>query len=227
MVHVLLESYDLTAPFLVDTLRRYLKPGQKVAIVAFSFLPTQASNLEQWNSLYGKETGMFYNWLVDPFAAFGIGEDDIEFVNYFADTKESAARKVRAADVIYFTGGLPDAMMDRLHEFELVDILKNFNGIVLGCSAGAMIQLQEYHITPDWDYPEFGYYQGLPWLKDFYVEVHYEASQLQKDSVRRVLKEKSKPVYATYHNQGALVVADGTITQLGQTALFLPGEDIV
>ena len=221
MVNVLLESYDLTAPFLVEELRKYIKPGNRVAIVAFSFLPSQASNLEQWLGLYGKE-GMFYSWLVEPFAAFGVPEENITFVNYFADTKETAAEKVKDADILYFTGGLPDAMMDRLYEFELVDILKSFDGVVLGCSAGAMIQLDEYHITPDWDYPDFGYYRGLPWLKDFYVEVHYENTDEQNESIRKVLAERGRPVYTTAHNKAAIIVADGEIKCLGDVQCIVP-----
>ena len=103
MVNVLLESYDLTAPFLVDKLRPYIKPNSHVAIVAFSFLPNQASCLEEWLKLYGREEGMFYSWLVEPFAEFGVPEENITFVNYFADTKASAAQKVKNADIIYFT----------------------------------------------------------------------------------------------------------------------------
>ena len=222
MVNVLLESYDLTAPFLVGELRNYIKPSDSVAIVAFSFLPSQAANLEQWLGLYGREEGMFYSWLVEPFAAFGVPEENITFVNYFADTKDSAAQKVKNADIIYFTGGLPDAMMERLYEFELVDILKAFDGVVLGCSAGAMIQLQEYHITPDWDYPTFGYYQGFPWLKDFYVEVHYENTQIQNECIRRVLLERGKPVYTSAHNNAAIIVADGEMRCLGDVQCFVP-----
>ena len=220
MVNVLLESYDLTAPFLVDKLRPYIKPNSHVAIVAFSFLTSQASCLEEWLKLYGREEGMFYNWLVDPFAEFGVPEENITFVNYFADTKESAAQKVKNADIIYFTGGLPDAMMDRLYEFELVEHLKNFDGVVLGCSAGAMIQLEEYHITPDWDYPEFGYYKGLPWLKDFYVEVHFEDSKDQKASICRVLQERQKPIYATRHNNAAIIVDNGKIQLVGDVRTY-------
>lgn len=220
MVNVLLESYDLTAPFLVDKLRPYIKPNSHVAIVAFSFLPNQASCLEEWLKLYGREEGMFYSWLVDPFAEFGVPEENITFVNYFADTRDSAAQKVKNADIIYFTGGLPDAMMDRLYEFELVEMLKEFDGVVLGCSAGAMIQLEEYHITPDWDYPEFGYYKGLPWLKDFYVEVHFEDSKDQKASICRVLQERRKPIYATRHHNAAIIVDNGKIQLLGDVRTY-------
>ena len=221
MVNVLLESYDLTAPFLYEELRNYIRPNSRVAIVAFSFLPSQANNLEQWLGLYGEE-GMFYNWLVEPFQSFGVPVENITFVNYFADTYESAAAKIRSADIIYFTGGLPDAMMDRLYEFELVDILKSYDGVVMGCSAGAMIQLEEYHITPDRDYPEFGYYQGLPWLRDFYVEVHYEATELQNRCIQRVLSERKKPVYATAFNGAAIIVDGDQMKLLGEVKVFNP-----
>ena len=222
MVNVLLESYNLTEPFLYDALKPYIKPHHRVAIVAFSFLPSQATTLEQWLTMYGREEGMFYHWLVDPLMEFGIPEENITVVNYFADSKEFARDKVENADILYFTGGLPDAMMDRLEEFELLDVLQSFDGLVLGCSAGAMIQLREYHITPDWDYPEFGYYNGLSWLQDFYVEVHYEGTDLQKECIHRVLQERGKPVYATFHDRGALMIEKGKITRLGETELFLP-----
>ena len=222
MVNVLLESYNLTEPFLYDALKPYIKPHHRVAIVAFSFLPSQATTLEQWLTMYGREEGMFYHWLVDPLMEFGIPEENITVVNYFADSKELAREKVKSADILYFTGGLPDAMMDRLAEFELLDVLQSFGGLVLGCSAGAMIQLREYHITPDWDYPVFGYYNGLPWLQDFYVEVHYEGTDLQKECIHRVLRERGKPVYATFHDRGAVMIENGKITRLGVTELFLP-----
>ena len=222
MVNVLLESYNLTEPFLYDALKPHIKPHHRDAIVAFSFLPSQATTLEQWLELYGREAGMFYHWLIDPLMEFGIPEEQIAVVNYFADSKEQAKQKIENADILYFTGGLPDAMMDRLAEFELLDVLGEFDGLVLGCSAGAMIQLEDYHITPDWDYPEFGYYKGLPWLNDFYVEVHYEGTQLQKDCIQRVLRECGKPVYAIHHDKGALIVEKGIITRLGETELFLP-----
>lgn len=220
MVNVLLESYDLSAPFLREKLRTYIKPNSRVTIVAFSFLPSQAANLSQWEDLYGAERGMFYHWLVDPFQKFSIPEENITFVNYFSDTKETAAQKINDADILYFTGGLPDAMMDRLEEFQLIDLLCAFDGVILGCSAGAMIQLQEYHITLDWDYPEFGYYRGLPWLKDFYVEVHYENTDIQNQSIQRVLTQRQKPVYAIAHDRGAIIVENGTVEMLGEVKKF-------
>ncbi len=111
-------------------------------------------------------------------------------------------------------------MMDRIEEFNLVGNLKDYNGIVMGYSAGAVIQLAEYHLSPDDDYPEFGYYKGLPLLDDFYLEVHYENTETQNNSIRRVLSERGKTVYATSLMSGAIIVDNGNIKLLGDIKTF-------
>ena len=140
---------------------------------------------------------------------------NISFINYFADTKESAKAKIEKADIIYFLGGLPDKMMARITEFDLKDILMKHNGVVMGYSAGAVIQLAEYHLSPDEDYPEFKYYEGLPYIDDFYLEVHYKGTETQESAIQKVLKERKKTVYATVCMNGAILIDNGTVKLLG------------
>ncbi|MGN1346607.1 MAG: Type 1 glutamine amidotransferase-like domain-containing protein [Eubacteriales bacterium] len=221
MINILLEGYDIDAPWLYDELKPYLKPWYSVAVVAFSFRDNRVTSLSDWEALYGK-AGKYYDGIVGGFRSYGISEDQIAFLNYFTDTKASAAEKVRAADLLYFPGGLPDRMMDRIREFELYDVLMAHKGIVMGYSAGAVLQLAEYHLSPDNDYPAFRYYEGLPYLKDFYLEVNYEGTPEQNQSIRRVTAEKGKPVYATALRSGALLVVNGTIRPLGNVRCFPP-----
>ena len=100
-------------------------------------------------------------------------------------------------------------MMERIDKFNLRSTLLQFQGVVLGYSAGALIQLEEYHLSPDQDYPEFCYVKGLPILKDFYLEVHYEDSTVQNEAIQRVLKERRKIVYAMVTDRAAIVM-DGS-----------------
>ena len=79
--------------------------------------------------------------------------------------------------------------------------------------------MTEYHITPDEDYDTYGYYPGLGLLEGFEPEVHYAASEVQKESIRRYLRERGKPIYAMT-NQGGLVVRDGEITPMGKVHRF-------
>lgn len=220
MINILLEGFDIDAPWLYDELKKYIQPNHSVAVVAFSFRDNRVKSLSDWDALYGKENGKYHDGIVRSLTAYGISEDNITFINYFTDTRESAAQKIKAADIIYFTGGLPDRMMDRIKEFDLYDVLMQHEGILMGYSAGAVIQLSEYHLSPDDDYPEFKYYEGLPYLNDFYMEVHYEGTTVQDESIQRVLAERGKTVYATSLKAGAILVDDGSIKLLGDVKKF-------
>ncbi len=220
MTNILLEGYHIDSPWIYKELKAYIKPHHKVAVLALSFRESKVKNLADWNGLYGKESGKFYGGIVGALRAYGICEENIEFVNYFADTKETARKKAENADIIYFTGGLPDKMAERIKELALDDILKNHKGIVMGYSAGALIQLAEYHITPDHDYPKFAYYKGLSYLNGFYLEVHYQGSDVQNESIRKVLAERGKNVFATHLHKGAIVVCDGKPRPIGKVSIF-------
>ncbi len=220
MINILLEGYDIDAVWLYDELKKYIKPTHSVAVVAFSFRDNRVKSIEDWKLLYSKESGKFYAGITDGFASYGIPEHNITFINYFEDTKVSAAQKIAKADIIYFPGGLPDRMMDRIKEFELYDILLNHDGIVMGYSAGAVIQLSEYHLSPDDDYPAFQYYKGLPYLYDFYLEVHYEDTEIQNGAIQRVIAERGKPVYATASGAGAILIDNGNMKLIGNVKVF-------
>lgn len=220
MINILLEGYDINAPWLYKDLKKYIMPDYSVAVVAFSFRDSEVKSLSDWNTLYGKENSMYYNGIVSGFTAYGISENNISFINYFTDTKKSAEQKIKQADILYFLGGRPDRMMDRIKEFDLVDVLKEHNRIIMGYSAGAVIQLSEYHLSPDKDYPEFKYYEGLSYLDDFYLEVHYESTEVQNNAIQRVLNERGKTVYATALRTGAILVDNGKIKLLGDVKTF-------
>ena len=122
--------------------------------------------------------------------------------------------KIRNSYILFFTGGYPDKMMAKFQKYDLVHELENFNGIMIGTSAGAMVQIREYHITKDSDYERYSYYIGLNIIKDFDIEVHFENTELQNISILRFIREKKKPVYSIT-NEGAVLVIDGKAYILG------------
>jgi hypothetical protein len=203
-----------------DELAPYFSKNTHITVVAFSFYDDYVYDNESWQRVYGEDIGEGYFEVVDEFAVFGVPKENITYINYFTDTKESARKKIEQADVIYFTGGLPDRMMDRIIEFELVDTLKNFDGVVVGYSAGAVIQLKEYHLYPDGDYDDFGYYDGLGYVDSIYLEVHYEYKSEQNESIRRTLNERKLPVYITHTRGGGVIAEDGKIRTVGKVDLY-------
>ena len=219
MIHILNNIHEYNAEWCFKEFQQIIKPEHRIAIVAFAFRDTKIPNTEVWDSFYGRPAGVYYQGFVNTFKYFGIAAEQLEIIDYYRDTYETALNKIQKADILYFLGGLPEVMLARLNEFGLVDIIREYTGIVIGYSAGALIQLSEYHLSPDEDYEEFGYYQGLGFLKDFYVEVHYEGSEMQKESIQRVLRERKKPVYAV-GNAGALIVDESGVRSIGDVELF-------
>lgn len=222
MVHILLDRLDFSAGFLYQELRHYLHPDFHVVIPAFSYRDSAVHCLADWNKLYKPQDGIYYHAMVAPFLHYNIPEFHIHWINPFTDSKARSAELIRNADVLYLPGGLPDRMLERMDAFDLRAPLLQFQGVMIGYSAGALIQLEEYHLSPDSDYPEFSYYKGLPLLKDFYLEVHYEGTPVQDQAIQRVLKERRKPVYATVTDRSAILI-DGSKTRfLGDVRIFTP-----
>lgn len=219
MTNILLEGYDISAYWLKDALARILYPHHRAAVIALAYRDSRVKCAADWNALYAPG-GRFHDGITAGFAEYGIRKENVAFIGDFTDTKQTAAQKIAAADILYFTGGLPDRMMTRIHAMGLVDMLRSFNGIVMGYSAGAVIQLAEYHLSPDEDYPSFGYYEGLGYLSGFYHEVHYEGKPEQNASIARVLRERDGTVYATICGNGALIVQDGDIHTAGEVKVF-------
>lgn len=218
MVNMLFSLYNFHEHWAKDAVAKYINYEDKVLIIPFSF-GEKIKNHMDWNSAYDKECGTYYKSVVMPFLSYGIKEENISWINYFKDTKESARDKIKNSNVMFLTGGLPDKMMCRLEEFDLINDIKNFTGIVIGSSAGAMIQLEEYHITPDKDYDVFSYNRGLSLIKDFGIEVHYEETELQNNCIRKVLNERVDTIYAIKDNGGVIIDNDSRVL-LGDVCTF-------
>ena len=219
MVNILFNRYDIDAKWCFSAFQRYIKATDKVVIIPFSFRDERVNSKNSWEAYYGQNDGIYYNGIVNSFFSYGIQPENIIWINYFTDSKESAIQKISNSDILYFTGGLPDKMMIRLKEFDLISTIENHNGIIMGYSAGAMIQIKNYHITPDKDYTLFGYYKGLKLIDIFDIEVHFEHSDLQISSIETVRKETGLPVYAIEDN-GAVLVDDGKITTVGNVHYY-------
>lgn len=217
MVNVLLNYYNFDEQWAYEGLKDLLT-NKRVAIIPLSFRDSQAWDDASWQSLFGKY-GEKYQTIIKPFFAYGITEDNICWVNYFTDTTQSAMCKISNADVLFFTGGLPEKTTQRLTEMGLLDAVKRFDGLVMGASAGAMFQLDTYHVTPDDDYPTFFVDHGIGLVTGIDLEVHFENTQIQRQCTQKAKELLNRPVYAMWH-QGGLVVKDGNVAILGNVEIY-------
>ena len=219
MVNLLLSLYNFDEDWCYEALRYIIKEKHKVLIIPFSYADAWLKNEYDWDKAFNNQDGTHYGEIVSPFLVYGIEEENIRWINQFIDSLDSMKKKIKESDIIFFTGGYPDKMMDKFKRYDIVDELEKFNGIVIGSSAGAMVQIKEFHITPDPDYKEASYCNGLNMIKDFDIEVHFENTEVQNISILRAISEKKKPIYSITNN-GAILVVDKEVYILGDAQLW-------
>lgn len=222
MANILLNLSNFDAPWAYASLAQYLTPDRKVLILPLSYHEDWITDALEWKHEYGRGTDG-YEMLIRPFLAYGISERNIRWINYYADDEVTARRKLEWADVLFFTGGYPDWMLQRLYDFELEQAVRDFDGIIMGTSAGALIQLEEYHLTPEDDY-EYQYQYGLGILSGFDLEVHYEEDERHLEAIIRTIEEKGLPVIVMPNEGGVLI--DGDHFELLGGSFILDWKDL-
>lgn len=213
--NILLSMYEFGEDWAYSALKSVLRPEMRVTVAALSF---NAGQTEEESFTEGHRLKF-----LPQLARYGIPPGQVELISWFRDTPETAKEKIRRSDVMLFTGGWPDHMMYRLNRWGLVEELNRFDGIVMGCSAGAMIQHDQFYLSPvpEEGYNEFQWVTGTGLIDKFYIEVHYRETPEQHAAIDRARREKGKAVVGIY-NDGGLIVRGDQITAMGRVRLFLP-----
>jgi len=215
MINILVSRTSfLTSEKIVEKLKEILKPHMKVAVLAFS----------HFNNLKKEEYFEKYNddsvenlKIKNVFKTYDI--TNINWIYYYNfDIKESL-NILETADILYLPGGAPDLMMSRIKEKMLLEKIKKFKKIIIGSSAGAMIQLSKYHISKDNEYQKFSINEGLGFIDDFFIEVHFKKRKNQKKSLRKMNKLTKKKIYVIA-DDGLLIKKDGIIKTLKNAKLY-------
>ena len=120
------------------------------------------------------QDGRYFNEQYEPFKNLGINKDHF-YIVYPKDDVDIVKAKFKYADVIFLAGGAMESLEILLKQFNLWNIIKISDKNVIGVSAGALIQLDKYNITPyiDKDYNYYDICTGLGLLKDVRLIVHY------------------------------------------------------
>lgn len=210
--NILLNYYNFDGEWAKPYLEKLLKNKPHVLILPLAYREKDVYDAASWAKLYGCGGEKYVN-IVRPFVSYGYDERQLEWLNFF-DAQDGISQ-IKRADMLFFTGGMPEKALSRLDELQLTQAVKDFDGIVAGASAGAMLQLGLYHITPDEDYPDYSLQRGLGLVNGLDLEVHYLATDLQDACARRAAREHGMPVYKMWH-EGGLLVEKGKVTVMGR-----------
>jgi peptidase E len=152
--------------------------------------------------------------LSDYFISLGAGT--VDFIEY-SDSSATIAQKIASSNLIYLTGGLVNALVERLRKMGVDDMLRDYDGVVVGRSAGALALCKKCVITGRWN-RKARLAEGLG-LVDLTLKAHYKP---QKDHVLEFLSKREK-IYAV-PSRSAIVYENGTYSVIGKAYLFENGK---
>ena len=154
--------------------------------------------------------------LADYFISLGAGS--VDFVEY-SDSKDAIAQRVAASNLIYLTGGLVVALVERLRKVGADILLWDYRGVIVGRSAGALALCRKCVITGRWN-KQVRLVEGLG-LADLTLKAHYKP---EKDTALQQLSKSGK-IYAVPSRSA--IVYEGSVRQvIGEACLFENGEKI-
>lgn len=145
-----------------------------------------------------------------------LGADTLDFLEY-SDPADEIKQRIASSNLIYLTGGLVNALLERLKKTGVDKLLNNYPGVIVGRSAGALALCKKCVITGHWS-KRVIVAEGLG-LADFTMKAHYLP---RKDKALRLLSKNEK-IYAV-PSKSAIIYEDGVCSLIGKAFLFENGK---
>lgn len=152
--------------------------------------------------------------LFDYFRSLGASTvNTVDYSSSFAEIKE----KISESDLVYLTGGVPSVLLERLKKSGIHSLLEDFEGVIVGRSAGALAFCRKCVITYR-STSELKVIDGLGCV-DLSLKAHYRLG------MDKELKELSRTqdIFAVPKGS-ALVYDNGNLSFINNVYLFRNGE---
>lgn len=159
-----------------------------------------------------------------------LGASKIIFAE-LTDSSKKIKNKIKSANLIYLPGGEPKFIIKRFKNRKIDFLLKKYNKIIMGNSAGSLALCKKYVVIKGQDgRPKTAFENGLG-LTDFAVSVHYGCDNklLSGESPTKELVNFSKKndvkIYAIPETS-AIVYNGKTPKFIGKVYLFYKGKKV-
>lgn len=220
MYSIFFSKINLSFNLVEERLKNIIKNDYKVVVVPWSFaIETDAEGVDKYFS--GKKKEKYFS----PLLKLGIEEKNITIINCYRDKTEYMIEKIKESDVLVLPGGNPEMFYNKVVSCGLYNVIRNYNKIVIGESAGTELQLNNYFITAKNNYyKKFDWYKGFGIINDpFYMDVHSSNNYNYLRKLQKVANEKKKNVYAIY-DDGVLILNRKTndLEIYGNVKTFIP-----
>ena len=135
----------------------------------------------------------------------------------FSSTNGEIKEKICQSDLIYLTGGVPSMLIERLKKLGVGEILRSFDGVIVGRSAGALALCRKCVITYR-STSEVKIIDGLG-LVDVTLKAHYKLRwDIELSELSTALDIFAVP------KGSALICDNGKLSAINNVYLFHKGE---
>ena len=190
---------------IAQLMKKFIKRRTKFAFIASEF----EKNHEKTDQYFEEVLGLFQNIGID-FEKSYVVDGRME--------KEVVKDAVRAADVVWLSGGDTPTQYQYLLQYELVDILREHSGVIIGMSAGSINLTKMAICTLACGHDKQEMYEGIGCV-GFSVEPHFNVNKVSKE-----LLELSKQYIIYGLCDESLILCEGkTIIFLGEVYQIIDG----
>ena len=190
---------------IAELMKKSIKRRTKFAFIASEF----EKNHEKTDQYFEEVLGLFQNIGID-FEKSYVVDGRME--------KEVAKDIVRAADVVWLAGGDTPTEYQYLLKYELIDILREHSGVIIGMSAGSINLTKMAICTLACGHDKQEMYEGIGCV-GFSVEPHFNVNKVSKE-----LLELSKQYIIYGLCDESLILCEGkTIIFLGEVYQIIDG----
>ena len=111
-----------------------------------------------------------------------------------------------------------------LHKTELFYKIKHYKGIIIGESAGCLLQLERYFITAENNFYEYmAFYDGIGVIDDdFLLDVHTQDTEEYLGELNDIAEKSKKKIYAIandgailYNRENKVIELFGNVKKIG------------
>lgn len=136
--------------------------------------------------------------------------------------KEDGLELLKNADIIYLQGGNPFIQLEYIRKNGYDEFFKEYNGIILGLSAGTMNLGKIAFYSKDEDYPKTLFYNALG-ITNLTIDPHFDIND--KERVKENIEWSKKHKIIGLPDYSAIIIEkDGSMKNVGIHYVFENGK---
>ena len=180
------------------------------------FFPTSPDNFEK-NDKY-----VFGNDNINGINNYLSEISSLKNVNIIDDrvSNEIAIGLIKNADILYLLGGNPFIQLEYLKKNKYDKLIKEFSGLIIGTSAGAMNLGKIAYYSKDEDYPITCFYEGLG-LVNITVDPHFNIED--KEQIMEAINNSYEHVIIGLPNDSGIRITSNKIQFINKCYSFKNG----